>query len=152
MMLPGIYFAAGNILASLTGKWCLRRSIDNGASMAGTASFVDLGGGRFDYREQGQLRLPDGQCIDAERRYVFAEQANGFSVWFAETPPRLFHCVVLSRAGPRLIGEATHLCGYDRYDSHYEFDADGTFAIRHAVSGPRKQYDITTRYRRAVQI
>jgi hypothetical protein len=141
-----------DIFTALAGKWCLRRSIDNGASMTGMASFAELGAGRLDYREQGQLRLPDGQCVDAERRYVFEEQADGFSVWFAETPPRLFHHIVLSREGLSLVGDATHLCGDDRYDSRYEFHADGTFAIRHAVCGPRKRYDITTRYRRETPI
>jgi hypothetical protein len=147
-----ICYAAGTVLTCLSGKWFLRRSIDNGASMTGTASFADLGAGRLDYREQGQLRLPDGQYIDAERRYVFAEHADGFSVWFAETPPRLFHRVVLSHVGSGVVGDTTHLCGDDRYDSRYEFDADGSFAIRHAVRGPAKRYDITTRYRREASI
>jgi hypothetical protein len=141
-----------SVLRAITGSWLLRRSIDNGASMNGVALFTDLGAGRLDYREHGQLRLPDGQVIDAERHYIFTDDADGFSVWFAETPPRLFHRVVLSHVGPSLIGEATHICGDDRYDSRYEFHADGTFAIRHAVRGPRKHYDITTRYRREAPI
>jgi hypothetical protein len=134
------------VIQSLVGSWELRRSIDNGVSMTGTASFVDLGAARFDYRERGRLRLPHGQCIDAERHYVFAEHADGFAVWFAEAAPRLFHRVVLSRAGPSLVGEATHLCGDDRYDSRYEFNSDGSFVIAHTVSGPRKAYAIETRY------
>src|ERR1700761_1156413 len=126
------------VIKALVGTWELLRSIDNGASMTGAASFADLGGGRLDYREQGQLRLPDGQCVDAERRYVFEEHADGFSVWFAETPLRLFHRVALSQTGPNLTGNAIHLCGDDRYGSRYAFNADGSFVIAHDVSGPRK--------------
>jgi hypothetical protein len=133
----------------LAGSWELRRAIDNGASMTGTAAFTDLSGGHFDYREEGQLRLPDGQLIDTERRYIFEEKMDGFSVWFAETPPRLFHFVGLKRAGLSLIGEATHLCGDDRYDSRYEFRADGSFVIAHTVFGPRKAYAMETSYVRA---
>jgi len=137
-----------NFLEALVGSWELRRSIDNGATMTGRASFTDLRGGRLDYHEQGQLRLPDGQLIDAERRYVFEEHADGFSVWFAETPPRLFHRVVLGHGGSSLMGEATHLCGDDRYDGRYEFHSDGSFAVQHAVTGLRKRYSINTTYRR----
>jgi hypothetical protein len=138
------------VINALAGSWELRRSVDNGASMSGTASFTDGCDGRLDYREQGQLRLPDGQVIDAERRYVFEEHADGFSVWFAEPPPRLFHRVVLSRVGLSLAGEATHLCVDDRYHSRYEFRADGSFIIAHSVAGPRKSYAMETRYVRAL--
>jgi len=150
MTRPGTCHAVGGIVSSLAGTWRLQRVIDNGASMTGTASFTDLGDGRFDYRERGQLRLADGQVIDAERRYVFEEHADGFSVWFAETPPRLFHRVALSRIGPSLAGEAAHFCGDDRYDTRYEFRADGSFLIAHSVAGPRKSYAMETSYVRAL--
>jgi hypothetical protein len=137
-----------DIIRPLVGSWMLRRAIDNGASMIGTASFADFGGGRVDYREQGPLRLPDGQVIDAERRYIFEEADDGFIVWFAETPPRLFHRVALAEDGTDLVGTASHLCGDDRYDSRYEFRADGSFSVRHMVVGPRKRYAIATLYSR----
>jgi hypothetical protein len=116
--------------------------------MTGTATITPHAAGQFDYRELGQLRLPDGRALDAERRYVFEEMDGGFAVFFAETPPRLFHRVVLGRAGAGLIGGATHLCGDDRYDSRYEFHADDTFTIEHRVSGPRKRYTSVTCYTR----
>jgi hypothetical protein len=136
------------VLGSLAGPWLLRRSIDNGASMNGTATIANRGDGRFDYHERGELRLPGGHTVDGERRYIFAECDGGFSVLFAETPPRLFHRVVLRSAGPHLIGRGKHLCGEDRYDSRYEFHSDGSFVVEHAVHGPRKRYAITTRYSR----
>jgi len=136
------------ILGSLTGSWLLRRSIDNGASMSGTATIARQGTGGFAYHERGWLRLTDGQEIDAERRYLFEECDGGFSVFFAESPPRLFHRVVLDPIGSSLVGEGMHLCGDDRYDSRYRFDADGSFTIEHAVSGPRKRYTMETLYTR----
>jgi hypothetical protein len=133
---------------SLTGSWSLRRSIDNGVSMSGTATIASLDDGRFSYHERGRLRLADGYEIDGERRYLFEESDGGFSVFFAESQPRLFHRIVLDRTGTGLVGEGTHLCGDDRYDSRYRFSADKSFTIEHAVSGPRKRYRIETLYTR----
>jgi len=138
------------LLGSLTGSWLLRRSIDNGASMSGTATIACQDAGRFTYHERGRLRLADGQEIDAERRYFFEGCDGGFRVLFAESPPRLFHRVVLDRSRSSLVGEGTYLCGEDRYDTHYRFDADDSFVIEHAVSGPRKHYRIETRYSRKI--
>lgn len=118
--------------------------------MAGTATFTPYGARRLDYREQGRFRLPDGRTLDAERRYLFEETERGFAVFFAETPPRLFHRVALERIGPALVGATTHFCGDDRYDSRYEFHADGSFVIAHDVLGPRKAYAMETRYVRAL--
>jgi hypothetical protein len=122
--------------------------VDNGVSMTGTATFASLSVDQFHYHERGQLRLADGQVIEAERRYLFEECRGGFTVLFAESPPRLFHHIVLVRAGSSLVGHGVHLCGEDRYDSRYEFRPDGWFTIEHAVRGPCKGYTITTRYTR----
>lgn len=117
--------------------------------MLGTATLVARADGRFDYREQGRLTLAGGHILDAARRYVFAAEPRGFAVLFAETPPRLFHRVALEETASGLAGTGSHRCGDDRYDSRYEFSADGSFTVRHAVIGPRKRYTMTTRYTRA---
>jgi hypothetical protein len=137
------------LVARLAGTWELRRSIDDGSSMTGTATFTPYSEDRLDYREQGRLRLPDGRALEAERRYIFATEDDGFMVFFVETPPRLFHRIALERVGPILVGSGTHLCGDDHYASRYEFNADGSFVIAHNVFGPRKAYAMETRYVRA---
>ena len=137
------------IIASLTGSWSLRRRIDNGAAMIGAATFAARDDGGFDYHERGRLSLADGQTINAERRYVFEDALAGFVVWFTEDPPRLFHRVVLAATAAGWAGTTAHLCGNDRYDSDYEFRAGGSFAIRHRVQGPRKDYTISTDYSRS---
>ncbi len=133
---------------SLVGAWTLDRSVDNGASNTGIAVFTRQDERRLAYHEQGRFRLPTGQVIDAERRYIFEETDNGFAVLFAETPPRLFHRVSLERLGANVVGDGMHLCGDDHYDSRYEFRADGSFLIRHTVCGPRKNYVMESTYRR----
>jgi hypothetical protein len=139
------------LLRWLAGAWTLRRSIDNGASMIGTAVFTHRGDDCFAYAEHGELTLANGCRLDAERRYLFEEAIDGFTVWFPEAQPRLFHRVALRREGEALIGGGLHLCGDDRYDSRYAFHADGWFSVRHAVGGPHKRYAIETRYDRVSQ-
>lgn len=114
--------------------------------MTGTASFVERHDGRFDYAEDGLLTLADGHSLEATRRYLFETTADGFTVRFAGSPARLFHRVALRPAGAKLVGVALHHCGDDRYESRYEFRCDGSFSIRHAVTGPRKNYAIETDY------
>jgi hypothetical protein len=137
------------MLPSLAGEWCLFRRIDNGLSMNGLAKFGTRTDGRFAYHEKGELCLPDGYRIDAERRYLFEACEGGFRVLFDETPPRLFHRIHLEATRKGWVGRAVYVCMPDRYDSRYQFDGDGSFAIRHAVDGPHKRYVIETSYRRA---
>jgi hypothetical protein len=135
-------------LPALAGAWMLDRHIDGIASMSGMAVFEASESGWLAYREAGQLLLASGQSFHAERRYLFQPRPNGFAVFFAEAPPRLFHDVVLTERQGFFAGEATHLCAQDHYRSRYEFRSDGTFSIHHAVHGPRKCYRSDTRYRR----
>jgi hypothetical protein len=137
-----------NIFVRLTGEWSLTRTIDGGVSMNGAAAIGPRGDGSFDYSEQCRFQLADGRIIDGERRYIFEPSGDGFTALFAEAPPRLFHHVVLTRIGRSFAGSGVHLCGDDRYDSRYEFRADGSFVIEHAVNGPRKRYTIHTTYTR----
>lgn len=137
-----------NTVAALPGTWVLHRHIDGMASMTGTAVFAVGKDGWLTYRECGELRLTNGQAFQAERRYLFQPRSAGFAVFFAETPPRLFHDVILTETQGILWGEAPHLCADDRYMSRYEFKRDGTFSIRHVVHGPRKSYRSDTTYRR----
>lgn len=125
----------------LAGEWSLQRNIEGQATMSGVASFTLLETtGMLKYREEGRIRLADGKEFDGHREYVFERSPGGFVVHFAETPPRLFHAIVIVRDGDALAGSATHLCTPDTYDSSYRFLPDGSFTIRHVVQGPRKDY------------
>ncbi len=132
----------------LEGAWELGRSIESQAAMTGIAKFRRHGPDALEYREEGRVHLADGKTFDAHREYRFERAPHGFLVFFAEEPPRLFHRIELMRDGDTLSGSATHLCAPDVYDSDYRFLADGTFVIRHAVRGPRKDYVSTTVFRR----
>lgn len=137
-----------NAVSSLNGAWLLHRQIDDGSLMAGAARFNQRGNGWLDYQEWGRLRLVDGRTLGTERAYIFEETEGGFAVFFTQAPPRLFHRVTLEANGRNLVGDATHHCAADRYDSHYEFRANGSFTVEHRVCGPRKRYTSVTRYAR----
>lgn len=139
---------AGDVFARLAGVWSLARTIDNGVTMSGRATFSPRDDGSLLYHERGTLTLPGGQRFDAERRYIFRASHGGFAVFFAETPERLFHAIALTRTDGGLHGEAMHPCRDDSYHSAYDFLPDGTFAVRHDVSGPAKSYRSHTIFRR----
>lgn len=90
-------------------------------------------------RESGVLRL-GGRDYAAGRvtRWHFAEDGG---VRVAHDDGRAFHA--FDPASPR----ALHLCGDDRYEVDYDFGAD-SWISRWQVTGPRKDYCMTTRYTR----
>lgn len=134
------------VFDGLAGIWQLRRVIEGQAEMRGTASFTTLETGMMKYREEGRLRLADGNEFSAHKEYVFERTPAGFNVYFAETPLRLFHGIALRREGGALQGSASHWCQPDTYDSRYSFQDDGTFTIKHVVHGPHKDYVSVTAF------
>jgi hypothetical protein len=137
------------VMNGLAGAWSFDRVVEGQGTMQGNATFTPLDQDRLAYREQGRLRLPNGTELQAEREYIFERCDGGFEVFFKETPPRLFHVIALApRVGGGLGGAADHLCNLDTYRSSYTFLPDGGFVVRHVVSGPRKDYTMTTTYAR----
>jgi Family of unknown function (DUF6314) len=141
-----------HVFAGLEGAWNIRRVIEdkmNGSAplFEGTASFV-AGPAGYAYNETGVLRMDADKTFDATRSYIYMPEADGFSVWFPEEPPRLFHAIRLYADGDMQFGAASHRCGNDVYDSDYAFYGDGSFTVRHAVTGPRKSYIMTSTYTR----
>jgi hypothetical protein len=140
---------AGDALSRLRGRWVFDRTIEGHGAMTGLAIFTPIAGQGLHYREEGMLRLANGAELAAEREYVYAPRENGFAVLFRENPPRLFHEVALvSGSDGEWRGEADHACGKDLYRSSYHFLPDGRFIVRHAVTGPRKDYTIVTAFAR----
>ena len=140
---------ASDVMKKLIGSWSFDRVIESQATMQGIATFTPLDSGRLAYRERGCLKLANGTEVQAEREYFFSNSGGGFKVFFREDPPRLFHEISLSASsGGTLSGHARHLCNRDDYQSAYMFLPDGTFVVRHVVSGPRKDYTMSTTYTR----
>jgi uncharacterized protein DUF6314 len=140
--------APADVLARLEGDWTIVRHVDGQHLLKGIATFSANGDGSLTYHERGRVHLADGQEFEAERRYLYRASPGGFAVFFFEEPARLFHEIRLEEAHGGMMSEASHLCKEDLYRSRYVFLADGTFLIRHEVSGPRKSFTLETLYDR----
>ena len=142
-------WAVETLLDRLRGEWTFARGIDNGVTVNGRVRFTPAGDGRLLYREEGRMQLPGGAELDAFVDYIFAREGERLLVLFAEEPPRLYQSFALRLESCALTADSLHDCPPDLYRSRIAFDADGTWALRHAVHGPRKGYVSVTRYRRS---
>ncbi|WP_299733173.1 DUF6314 family protein [uncultured Tateyamaria sp.] len=129
------------VLADFLGRWEIAREIVPAsgprASFSGHAEWSAAPGGA-EYFETGVLHLDGAPPMTAERRYHWAED---LSVRFGDG--RDFHQV------PPAGGQASHFCDPDTYLVTYDFSDWPAFTVRYDVSGPRKDYVMISRFRRA---
>jgi uncharacterized protein DUF6314 len=92
------------------------------------------------WTEQGHLRF-GGHAGPAGRRLAIVPAADGWLVEFADGRP--FHRLDLDG------GAVEHLCGEDRYAGEYRLRDRDTLDVRWHVTGPRKDLEIETTYRRS---
>lgn len=126
------------------GLWRVARLIRDpagavSAAFAGSCRFEPDGEG-LSCRESGVLRLAGGRYRAARATLWRFPGAGRVAVLFEDGRP--FHEFGADRP------EGVHLCGADRYFVTYRFGAD-SWLSRWVVSGPAKDYVMTTRYRRA---
>jgi len=130
------------------GHWQLERRITDRAagaemSLSGTAEFAPAGPedvARLAYVEEGELVMPGGHVLRAERRYTWVFGPGGVVVLFDDGRP--FHDFV-----PEGRAEGTpHPCGEDLYQVDYDFSAWPVWRATWEVSGPRKAYRSESRY------
>lgn len=131
-----------DIAALLVGEWRLDRTVSDGGDMVGRASFTPTLEG-LRYRESGRLRLEDGKGYDFERRYLYRISGLRMDVYFDEKLPRLFQTIRLAQINGISVGEGFHSCPPDIYRSRYWLE-EGVVRIEHVVSGPRKDYTISS--------
>ncbi|MBU2980820.1 trigger factor [Lentibacter algarum] len=125
-------------LGEFEGLWRLNRRIKpaNGpeGQFDGRAEWVRKDTG-LAYVEQGVLTLEGQPPMQAERRYFWDAELN---VYFEDG--RFFHQV------PRLGGATAHWCDPDQYNVSYDFASWPVFEVCWKVRGPRKDYEMITRY------
>jgi hypothetical protein len=135
--------------AYFSGAWDFKRSIDLSAHVIGKAVFKLHGkSGDLSYSEEGLLLLADHTRLRAQRNYIYRRRKNGFEVFFAEDPPRIFQAVDLFLDEGKMRGEAIHFCGDDTYESSYAILSEDSFSVSHYVKGSRKSYASLTVYKR----
>lgn len=130
-------------LTDFEGVWHLDRRIEDRRAglvgrLEGRAVWVrDHDGLRL--TETGTLRYGDGAPMQAERRYLWREQAGGIAVFFDDLRP--FHR--FSADQPK----AMHDCSPDHYQVRYDFSRWPDWHAVWHVTGPRKDYQMDSRYR-----
>ncbi|MBP7241379.1 DUF6314 family protein [Amaricoccus sp.] len=135
-------------LSAFEGAWELARDIADARSgqrgrFVGRARFIPTPEG-LRYREEGELTLGDGPGITATRDYLWRAGADGaIEVLFADG--RLFHSFHPADPAPT----AEHECPPDLYRARYDFAAWPCWQVEWRVSGPRKDYDMVSRFRPA---
>lgn len=129
------------VLTDFEGDWSLTRDI---AHADGTSARFEgqavwrPGSTGCDYHEQGVLQMPGATALTAERRYQWTPD---LSVFFEDG--RFFHKV------PQQGGQTQHWCDPDHYVGHYAFDHWPQFTVVWHVTGPRKDYKMTSYYVRS---
>lgn len=131
-------------LADFAGDWLIRRRIDDrrgpGGRFEGRAAFYPEREA-LRYREAGLLHLGAGPALRAVRGYLWREAGGRILVEHANGAP--FHAFDPGRP------QAVHLCPPDRYQGIYDFSGWPEWTAVWTVSGPAKDYTMTSRYRRA---
>ncbi len=133
-------------LADFSGQWALSRQVELAggawARFEGRAAFVPAGPGRLAYREEGLLSPPGAVApLRAERSYLWCAEGDEIAVFFDDGRP--FHRFCAARP------EASHWCDPDQYDVRYDFTLWPEWHSAWQVRGPRKEYRLTSQFRRA---
>lgn len=129
-----------------SGDWQLSRRIEHvnepSADFSGKAVLNRVKGGYW-YREDGQLQIEGHASFTAERRYMWVDDGARVKVLFEDGRP--FHHIDLSHDQPSDI----HHCDPDIYDVRYDFAGWPQWCCVWRVSGPRKDYVMTSVYMRS---
>ena len=134
-----------DLIALLGGCWAVeRRLVDvrggHEGDFAGTASF-ESDGDRLRWAEAGRMRF-GGHDGPATRRLSIARDPGGWIVEFEDGRP--FHALDLETG----VCAVEHRCGDDLYAGEYRLLGPDALDVSWRVSGPRKDQEIHTTYRR----
>jgi Family of unknown function (DUF6314) len=145
--------AGARVFAALEGSWSLQREISGAGSMEGAADFRRVGADLLHYREQGVLRLDSGWTGEASREYFYLLEPGpdgpDIRIAFAvrDRPGETLHRLRLHTAPEArwpAAGQDVHLCSRDVYQGTYNFVDPDHYTTRVVVTGPAKDYTIST--------
>ncbi|MCY1125446.1 DUF6314 family protein [Frigidibacter sp. RF13] len=133
-------------LADFEGPWRIEREIEDSLGgkpgrFSGTAVF-SADGALLRYRETGLLTYGDASPLHATREYIWSADGAGIVVTHGDGQP--FHRFDTADLTP----EADHHCAPDLYHVRYDFTRWPDWRAEWAVSGPRKDYRMVSRYQR----
>lgn len=138
--------------ASLNGTWNFTRSItgNNPATANGIATFTAQNAQEYNFHEEGELHLSNGQNLDFFRSYVYRLTENYLDVLYRDGPQAGDHyqSYTFDEQQQKLLPLSTHICSADCYRGMYDVIDDDHFTLETTVKGPHKDYTIHTAFTR----
>ncbi len=138
---------SADLVALLTGRWSIERSLldrrdGTAGAFTGVATFSPEADGLL-WDEEGRLRFGAFEG-PATRRLRVRRDPGGWTVLFEDGS--LFHPLDLGSGGAAV----EHPCGPDVYAGAYDLRDRDRLDVRWDVTGPRKDQEIRSVYRRIV--
>lgn len=146
--------ASESIFDWLQGEWAFVREIPGYASVRGEARITATGEDTARYEETAVVSLVQGGTLRGTQCYLYRRLApplNGMDVSFCETGELFERLEFSARPEGGLEAQARFLCAADVYESVFTVDAKGRLHAKHAVRGPRKNYQVETTYTRGAK-
>lgn len=135
-------------LSVYEGAWSFHRQSTDGTVMLGQAT-IGSEHDHYLYEESGELTLPTSQRLLFNRTYYWVGDGAALLIYFDRSRSNLFLTLRPVFDGTNYVGSALHQCGDDTYDAEFTFDGGQAFRTMYSVSGPRKDYILTSEYRRS---
>lgn len=134
-------------LGDFAGAWAVSRRVDDRLAgqvvqAEGQVVLKPGDGGDLIYDEVLSLHIPGRAAMKATRRYLWRSDDEGIRVCFDDG--RFFHRITLGAAE----SADTHDCPPDLYAGRYDFSRWPHWSAEWKVSGPRKDYVMTTVFMR----
>ncbi|HJD59231.1 MAG TPA: DUF6314 family protein [Rickettsia endosymbiont of Omalisus fontisbellaquei] len=134
------------IFLKLSGKYRIKRIIDNHGYGEGVAYFLPESLNELIYKEELKIHYNDyDHQIPANKEYRYILENNNIVKYFAEAENNLFYRLDFiddSRA------TGSHLCDKDEYNATYIFINHNSFSLNYKIFGPQKDYNINTVFNR----
>lgn len=139
----------------LHGDWIFVREIlgSTPATAHGTARFTRQNDNEYDFREDGTLKLQNGEKLQFFRNYIYRLTDRSMDVLYGDGAQigEHYQSYILAQQQDKLVPIETHICSKDCYRGTYFLIGDNTFTLETAVKGPKKDYTIRTIFSRAPQ-
>lgn len=133
-------------LSDFKGNWSLERLIRDARAgqvvQADGRAVLRPEGDELIYDETVTLHIPGQPEMTGTRRYLWRASGDRIAIHFDDD--RYFHTLQLGQGRP----EDHHDCPPDSYDALYDFTGWPRWTVRWTVSGPRKSYEMETKYTR----
>ena len=133
-------------LSDFEGNWSLGRLVRDVRAgqlvQADGSAVLRRDGDRLVYDETVTLRIPGQPEMTGTRRYHWCEADGQIAISFDDG--RYFHTLKLGQ----VAAQDHHDCPPDSYDALYDFSGWPRWTVRWTVSGPRKSYEMETKYTR----